>query len=260
MNVRLFLIVMLFLLAVAATPAASADQQNVDKIAAGEKSDAGEPSGKPSREQSETPSNVQVETPEPPSPAQKELADSLIAALNSKDPSRLKALIAPQSLECFDKSRQPYLDDWFRRQFRVPIGKDYQLTVAKLQPDFSKKSTRATFPLAPTHSLIISYDSVGGRRISHHLMVQQDNRWRLILGCPTDTTIANFNKSLQIRAKAIERAEKLLPKVKEPLASQIRALMAKGDRMGASKLCAEQLNTDLLTAREVVAQVSGEEN
>jgi len=41
---------------------------------------------------------------------------------------------------------------------------------------------------------------------------------------------------------------------------QIRALVAKGDRMGAAKLCAEQLHTDLLAAREVVARVSGEEN
>jgi len=253
MNVRLFSIsiVALFLLNLATTRLSAADPQNVDKTAAGEKSDAGEPS---------QPSHHQGETPEPVSAAQKELAASLIAALSSRDTSRLRALIAPQSLECFDKSRQPYLDDWFRRQFRVPIGKDYQVTVAKLAPDVSEKSTRVNYPLAPTHVLMISYDGIGGRRIYRRLIGQQDNRWRLILGCPTDETIQNFNRSQQIRAAAIERAEKLIPKVKEPLALQIRALVAKGDRMGAAKLCAEQLHTDLLAAREVVARVSGEEN
>src|SRR5437899_9350458 len=130
MNVRLvsITIVLLLLLSVATNRAFAAGPQNVDKIAQGEKSDAGEP----------TPN--QSETPEPPSDAQKELADSLVAALNSKDASRLKAPIAPQSLNCFDKGRQPYLDGWVRRQFRVPIGKDYQVSVARLAPDFSIKA------------------------------------------------------------------------------------------------------------------------
>jgi len=249
MNVRLvsITIVLLFLLGIATNRGSLADAQNVDKTPAGEKSDAGEPSHSPG------------ETPEPPSPAQKEFADSLIAALNSKDTARLKALIAPESLACFDQSRQPYLDGWLRRQFRISLGKDHQVTIAKLPPDFSAKATRVKFPVAPTHALIISYDGAGTRRTYRRLIAEQDNQWRLILGCPTDATMVNFNKSEQIKAKVVERADKLMPKVKEPLASQIRALVAKGDRMGASKLCAEQLHTDLLTAREVVARVSGEE-
>jgi hypothetical protein len=251
MNVRLFSIttVLLFLLGAATIPVSSSDAQNVDKKAAREKPDAGE-----------EPSHAKGETPEPPSPAQKEFADSLVAALNSKDAARLKALIAPESLTCFDQSRQAYLDGWLRRQFRVPIGKDYQVTVAKLPPDFSTKATRVKFPIAPTDALIISYDGAGARRTYRRLIAQQDNRWRLIVGCPTDATMVNFNKSEQIKAKVVERADKLMPKVKEPLTSQIRALLAKGDRMGATKLCAEQLHTDLLTAREVVARVSGEES
>jgi hypothetical protein len=251
MNVRLFSIttVLLFLLGAATTRLSAANPQNVDKKATGEKSDAGE-----------EPSHAKDETPEPPSAAQKEFADSLVAALNSKDTSRLKALIAPQSLACFDKSRQPYLDGWLRRQFRFPIGKDHQVSVAKLPPDFSAKATRVKFPVAPTHALIISYDGAGALRTYRRLIAEQDNRWRLILGCPTDATMVNFNKSEQIKARVAERADKLIPKVKEPLTSQIRAMVAKGDRMGASKLCAEELHTDLLTAREVVSRVSGEEN
>jgi len=251
MNVRLFSIAtaLLLLLGAATTRLSAADPQNVGKIAAGEKTDAGE-----------EPSHAQGETPEPLSAAQKEFADSLVAALNSKDAARLKALIAPEALTCFDQSRQPYLDGWLRRQFRFPIGKDYQVTVAKLPPDFSAKATRVKFPVAPTDALIISYDGAGAPRTYRRLIAQQDNHWRLILGCPTDATIEKFNKSEQIKAKAIERADKLMPQVKEPLAAQVRALVAKGDRMGASKLCAEELHTDLLTAREVVARVSGEEN
>ncbi len=240
MNVRLLSIsiVLLFLFGVSPLRAEAADPQNVDKLAAGEKSDAGEPPGKPSNDPSLTP----------------------IVALNSKDTSRLRALIAPKSLACFDKSRQPYLDNWFHRQFRIPIGNDYQLTVAKLPPDYSGKSTRVTFPLAPTHMLMISYDHAGVHKTSRRLIGQQDSQWRLVLGCPTDLTTAKFNRSQQIRALASERAEKLMPQVKEPLTSQIRALAAKGDRFGAARLCAEQLKTDLLTAREVVARVSGDDN
>ena len=251
MNIRLvpISITLLFLLGAATTRLSAADSQHVDKIAAGEKPDTGE-----------EPSHEQGETTEPPSAAQKELADNLVAALNSKDTARLKALIAPQSLACFDQSRQSYLDGWFRRQFKAPIGKDHQVTVATLPPDFSTKATRAKYPLAPTHALIISFNGAGARRTYRRLIAQQDNQWRLILGCPTDATMVKYNKSEQIEAKAAERADQLIPKVKEPLASQIRALVAKGDRMGASKLCAEQLHTDLLTAREVVARVSGEEN
>ena len=241
-------ITLLFLLSVATNRVSPADAQNVDKTVPEEKSDAGDLSTNPG------------EKTEPPSAAQKELADNLIAALNSKDTARLKAVIAAQSLACFDQSRQSYLDRWFRRQFRAPIGKDHQVTVARLPPDFSTKATRVKFPVAPTHSLIISYDSAGARRTYRRLIAQQGNQWRLILGCPTDATMVNFNKSEQIKEKVAERADQLIPKVKEPLTSQIRALVAKGDRMGATKLCAEQLQTDLLTAREVVARVSGEES
>ena len=258
MNVRLFSIttVLLLLLGAATTRMSAADPQNVGKIAAGEKPDAGE---EPSGISSGKSSSAQGETTGPPSAAQKEFADSLVAALNTKDATRLKALIARGSLSCFDQSRKPYLDGWLRRQFRVPIGKDHQVTVAKLPPDFSTKATRVKFPIAPTYAVIISYDGAGPRRTYRRLIAQQDNQWRLILGCPTDATMVNFNKSEQIKAKVGERADKLMPKVKEPLTAQIRALVAKGDRMGASKLCAEELHTDLLTAREVVARVSGEE-
>ena len=55
----------------------------------------------------------------------------MVYAMYLKDPAAIKRLFAPSTLKCIGKN-EDYLDDRIRKQFALPISKDYHLTVTKL--------------------------------------------------------------------------------------------------------------------------------
>ncbi len=130
-----------------------------------------------------TRSAEQVET-EKSTPQQQELAREMVSAMYAKDPAAIKQLIAPSTLKCIGKN-EDYLDDRIRRQFALPISKDYHLTVTKLPPNVMNATQYATYPMPPTHLMGIEFATQDGGTATVNEMIGQE-----VVAQPSPTTSA----------------------------------------------------------------------
>jgi hypothetical protein len=192
-------------------------------------------------------------------PQQRAFAKKYVAALDAEDSAKMRTLIAPDSLKCFDQSKQPFLDVWIRKQFRNEIPADSQVSVMALPQGLYKTSKMATYPMRATHLMAFEFKKPDGSTVTINQTVgQEGGAWYLAVPCPTAAGMVRFAKLQQIRAMSRERAELVYPKVKEPLKSQLLALIAKHDQASAWKLCVQSLHVDFMTAQAVVDKLASE--
>ncbi len=207
-----------------------------------------------------TQSRVNVLHPEATiTPAQRAFAKKYVEALDAEDDAKMRALIAPDSLKCFDQSKQPFLDAWIQKQFRREIPANNKISVMALPPDMYKVSKMATYPMRGTHLMAFEFKNPDGSTITLNQMIgEEGGAWYLAVPCPTAAGMNRFAKLQQIRAMSRERAEIAYGKLKEPVKSQLLALIAKHDNAGAWKLCAQSLHVDFITAQGVVDKLASE--
>ena len=204
---------------------------------------------------------IAEDTPAKITPQQREFGERMVAALRKKDREAIKKLVAPKSLACFDDHNNAFLKKWLDKHFRYAIPVHHRLSVSKISPDAPTGSKYATYPVAPTYVLEIEFDrGEGGSITLNRMLGQQDGKWYEVVPCPTQLGMDRLNK-VEPRSNVSneERVKQAYAQVKEPLASQIRALLAKNDFANAWKLCAGSLNLDIGTARQVVAKIASDQ-
>lgn len=192
-------------------------------------------------------------------PAQRAFAKKYVEALQAEDDAKMRALIAPDTLKCFDQSRDAFLDAWVQKQFRNRIPADNRVSVIALPLDMYKTSKMATYPVRPTHLMAFEHKTADGSTITVNQVVgQQAGVWYLTVPCPTAAGLDRFAKIQKLRARSRERAELAYAKLKEPVKSQMLALIAKHDNASAWKLCIQTLHVDFMTAQAVVDKLANE--
>jgi hypothetical protein len=192
-------------------------------------------------------------------PAQRAFAKKYVAALAADDDAKIRALIAPDTLKCFDQSREAYLDAWIQKQFRYPIPADSKLSVLPLPPDMYKPSKLASFPVRATHLMSFESKTTDSVRTVNQVVGQQAGVWYLTVPCPTAAGLTRFATIQKMRARGRERAELIYPKLKEPQKSQMLAMIAQHNNAGAWKLCMQTLHVDFMTAQAVVDRLANEQ-
>jgi hypothetical protein len=192
-------------------------------------------------------------------PEQRELAHKMVDAMYAKDYAAIKQLIAPSTMKCIGQN-QNYLDDRLRKQFELPVSKNYHLTVIKLPPDLMKATQYLSYPMPPTHLLGMEFTTQDGSAVTVNQMIGQENgRWYEAQPCPTELGMQQFAKRQQMRAASRQRAKEAMARIKEPLKSQLMALIAKRDNADAWRLCMSSLHVDFQTAHAIVAMLAGDE-
>ncbi len=192
-------------------------------------------------------------------PEQQELARKMVDAMYAKDYAALKQLVAPSTMKCIGQN-QNYLDDRIRKQFELPISKNYHLTVIKLPPDLMQATKYATYPLPATHLLGMEFTSQDGSTVTVNEMIGQENgRWYETQPCPTQLGMQQFAQKKQMRARYRQRAKAEMARMTEPLKSQVLAYIAKRDNAAALTLCMRSLHVDMGTASGIVAILAGDE-
>lgn len=191
-------------------------------------------------------------------PSERAFAEKYVESVQARDPAKMRALIPPTTLKCFDKSKQQFLDVWIEKQFRYQIPKDHRIRVSALPPDLENPSKIATYPVPATHLLEFEYSAGDNTVTVNQEIGREDGKWYAIAPCPTEAGMERFAKIQKIRAAGRERAERVYSQIQEPLKSQLLALVAKHDNASAWKLCARSLNVDFMTARAVVEKLAGE--
>ena len=192
-------------------------------------------------------------------PAQRAFAKKYVEAVDAQDNAKMRALIPNDTLKCFDQTRQPFLDAWIQKQFRRQIPADHQLSVIALPPDNYKPTKMATFPMRATHLMEFESKMDDDSTITINQAVGQEaGVWYLTVPCPTAAGLERFAKIEKMRAVSRERAELAYAKLKEPVKSQMLAMIAKHDNASAWRLCVQSLHVDIMTAQAVVDKLAAE--
>ena len=192
-------------------------------------------------------------------PQQRELARKIVYAMYAKDYAALKQLIAPSTMKCIGQN-QNFLDDRIRKQFDLPISKNYQVTVTEKPANVMLPDKFATYPMPATHYLGIAFGTEDSGTITVNEWIGQENgHWYEAQPCPTELGMQRFAKLQRMRAQGREQAKEYAARVQEPLKSQLLALIAKRDNADAWTLCVKTLHVDFQTAHEIVAILAGDE-
>ena len=108
--------------------------------------------------------------------------------------------------------------------------------------------------------LEIQFEDGQGRDVTlNRFIAQQDGKWYEVAPCPTQLGMDRFNKVKTANTVSIEdRAKEAYSRVDKSLAERIRGYLAKNDQANALRLCADSLQLDMGTARQVVAMLANE--
>jgi hypothetical protein len=192
-------------------------------------------------------------------PEQRELARKMVDAMYARDYAAIKQLVAPSTMKCIGQN-QNYLEDRIRKQFELPISKNYHLTVTKLPADLMRATKYATYPTPATYLLGVVFTSQDGSTVTVNQMIGEENgRWYETQPCPTELGMQQFAQKQQMRARDRQRAKAEMARVTEPLKSQLLAYIAKRDNADAMTLCMRSLHVDMRTAHGIVAILAGDE-
>lgn len=197
----------------------------------------------------------------PVTPEQRAFGEKFIQAVQAQDSAKMRALIPPKTLKCFDdKDKQKILDDWIAEQFDYQIPNVHQISVSPIPRDMVKPSKMESYPVPRTHLMEFQYaEGVSVITVSQEIGKVGGN-WYAIPPCPTAARMAMLAKREKEKAERRAQAERTYAELQPPLKSQLRALIAKRDKARARKLCMDTLHVDYRTAYAVVAKIAAEKS
>jgi hypothetical protein len=182
----------------------------------------------------------------------------VVDAMSAQDFAQLKLLIAPSTLKCIGKN-EDFLIDRMKRQFALPISKKYKLTITKLPSGMMSPNKYATYPMLPSHLMGMEFTDQDGDDATVNLTIgQEDGQWYEAQPCPTEAGMERFAKLVQMRQQRHARAQAAMAQVKDPVKSQLLALISKHDSVAAWRLCMSSLKIDFSTCKGIVSIMSGD--
>jgi len=187
----------------------------------------------------------------PVPPEVKAFAAQYVAAYNAKDPARLQSLYLPQSRACITAASKAVYDEMASMEIRDRVPPDYMLSLMPVnQGNLSALAADMYFLVKPERELHIDYQyphtNDGGQLILW--LVRQNGRWMSDFPCMTEHGIKSFRDN----AAARERYKTIATAIKEPLRSQLIAMVRAHQIGEASTRYRQATGSDMKTAMLVV--------
>jgi hypothetical protein len=190
-------------------------------------------------------------------PEQQAFARKVADARSSKDLGAMKQLYAPSTLKCIGK-HEDFLQERINRQLALPISRKYKLTITKLPPNIMNPSKYATYPMPATHLMQMDFTAGDNHDTVNLPIGQEGGKWYEAQPCLTEAGMERFAKLQHMKAVAHAKAKGAVADLKDPVKSQLLALVGKHDAMSAWKLCMSSLHYDFPTCRGMVAILAGD--
>lgn len=209
------------------------------------------------------------ENPSPDS-ARQQLVRNYVAAIESKDPARIKALIHPQVLAC--KNFAEFFDLTQKHIFESQPGPGYKVSFTALPGDFKLPMLppdKFEFPVQPSYQLQIDWDrnangSSATGTVKLYSIIQfiaeKDGVWLLVYPCPNDAGIKSVHEMMAEGQKQKERAETLASQLKDPLRAELKVMLVAGRKIDAIKRYQAATGADLTTAKQVIDTLESQGN
>ncbi|HET9681390.1 MAG TPA: hypothetical protein VFP19_05065 [Candidatus Limnocylindrales bacterium] len=189
-----------------------------------------------------------------PPPADRAFVTAVVAAINSGSVERRIALLHTKSLACVRSDSASVYRDMFLRQARRRIPAGYHFTIAAVNkgeaPPFSDLFQ---YPVAPTHTLDLTFDTGPGSSTTLVLLLAREHdRWREVVGCLKPGTAAVMRAAREQRSRDTRRAQDLAAHMAPALRDSVLLLFRQGRRIDAYQKYAAETGQDLAMAKEVV--------
>ena len=192
--------------------------------------------------------------------AQRAFVDHYVAAVVAHDGENLKRLMHPASLACASEENRDYFDFVSNQDLRNAgaLSGGYELTsFAPLEAETATLSAMGGLlrnPTPPTHQFQIDtpFDANNQSLTLIRLAAQSDGAWFIVTGCPTEQGLAFFRERMAAGAKQQARARALAGDLRDPLLSEIRALLLQHKRVEAIKRYGAASGVDTTAATQVI--------
>lgn len=192
-------------------------------------------------------------------PEQQELARKVVEAMSDQDFDAMKQLIAPSTLKCIGQ-HEDFLHYRIKKQFELPISKDYHLKITAMTPDALNPSKLVTYPMRPTHFMEMEFPTAdGGTATVTESIGQEDGKWYEAQPCPTELGLQRFAAQQNGLDEGRSRIKAALEEVPDPVKTQLTELIAKHDNVSAWKLCVSSTKKDFPTCQGIVEMLAGQE-
>ncbi|HET6169754.1 MAG TPA: hypothetical protein VFE01_06215 [Terracidiphilus sp.] len=194
--------------------------------------------------------NVRAQNTSVP-PDVKAFAAQYVAAYNSKDLARLESMYLPQSRTCVTPANREFYNS-IARQMSDEVAPGYLLSLMPVNEGNMKAfASEMYFLVKPERELHIDYQypgtNDGGQLVLS--LIRQNGRWMADFPCMT----AHAIKDYQDNAAAREHYKAIAAAIKQPLRSQLLAML-RAHKLGEAETRYQQVTGgDMRTAMLVVS-------
>ena len=168
----------------------------------------------------------------------------------------MNVLLHPKSLACITPENRDFYDRAVTTCMRQPIPIDFRFTDSTVSDkDTSSLYGYGTFPVPPTHKIEIQYSRGEDSGTVLFWVVSENGRWYKDDPCINSDVIKQFHDDLP-NIKAREAATKaLVAQIKDPLLSELRALLSENKSATASQRYAQAAGKDGDTSLAVIEEL-----
>lgn len=187
-------------------------------------------------------------------PDVKAFAADYVAAWNAKDEGRLMGLIAPQSRTCITAENKAVYDEIQRAQWHDPVAPGYLLSLMPVNEDNLRALRQeGYFLVKPERELHIDYNYPNSRDGGQLLLylVHENGRWLSDFPCMTARNIQSYKDADR------ERYKKIAAGIREPLRSELLAMLRKHQSGEAEERYKAATGCDMKTAVLVMTALGG---
>lgn len=189
------------------------------------------------------------DTPVPPDV--KAFAARYVAAFSAKDKAQLYSLYPTRFLSCLTPDNKAVYDALLSMQMRDPVPPDYLLSFLPVNDGNLKAfADTISFPVKPERELHIDYQYPNTNDAGQIViwLVRQNGRWVADFPCMTDHGIQEYRDD----ADAREHYNAIAAAIKEPLRSELIAMLRAHQTGEASSRYKEATGSDMRTSMLVV--------
>jgi hypothetical protein len=184
--------------------------------------------------------------------AQRKLVERWVAAVNSHDEARVKLFIHPKVLACINSSNKEYFDFLVTQSFALTPPANYQLTLGPVTNGGAVPGIPPemfTYPVTPTHQFQIDWTGSDNQANGViRAIAPFGNQWFVVYPCPNAEGVKFFRERIAEGRMQNEKTQKLVAELKDPLRSQMKDLLKRGQKIEAVKKYRAATGSDMTTA------------
>jgi hypothetical protein len=189
-------------------------------------------------------------------PDVKAFAAEYVAAWNAKDPAKLAQLIVPGSRACVTPESKAVYDEIQRTEMRDAVTPGYLLSLMPIdEANLKAMKQQGYFLVKPERELRVDYDYPNTRDGGQLLLylVHENGRWMSDFLCMTAHAMQDYREGAADRA----RYKAIAAGIKEPLRSELMAMLRKHQTGEAEERYKAATGCDMKTAMLVVNALDG---